>query len=413
MVKILHISDVHLNAGYSNKNEKVRNKLKVALKIAFSKAIDFAINNNVDGIVIAGDFFDHDKISFEDEQFVYENLDKVLNIGISIFYCSGNHDPMQTTEFLKRLEKYKNFKIYEDDQISYDSCISRDQTPYKVISVGHKSKNEQRNLIKAFPQKNDDTIWIGLAHASVPSALSTTDKLNYMAAPLSDIEKLDYDYFALGHIHIRQLLTPKIGYSGNIQGINIKETGLKGGYLVTINSNGTLVEPVDFNDIIWEQVALEIPGVVNNLTQLQEWIIESIMPTISKCTVPAKNMILRINLTGKTILKSELSQNENLSYLVDYLKNRMGLLEVEIKAIGVSNLINVEELMMENTVLSEALHTIKNLEMENELMQRLLSLPIYSNLESNESKIEYLLELTFGLSDALVERMVVEKNEDK
>ncbi len=413
MVKLLHISDVHLNAGYSNKNEKVRSKLKMALKIAFSKAMDFAISSSVDGIVIAGDFFDHDKISFEDEQFVYENFDKVLSIGISIFYCSGNHDPMQTTQFLKRFENYKNFKIYEDDQISLDSFISRDHTPYKIISVGHKSKNEQRNLIKTFPQKNDDTIWIGLAHASVPSALSTTDKLNYMAVALTDIEKLEYDYFALGHIHIRQLLTPKIGYSGNIQGINIKETGSKGGYLITITSNGTFVEPVDFNEIIWEQLTLEIPGDVKNLTQLQSWIIESIMPTISKCKVPTKNMIIRINLTGKTILKSELSQHENLSYLVDYLKNRMGLLEVEIKVVGVSSPINVEDLMTENTVLSEALHIVKNLEMEKELLQRLLSLPIYSNHDSNESKIEYLLERAFGLSDAIVERMVVEKYEDK
>lgn len=401
-----------MNVGYLNRNEHIRTRLKEAMKTTLNRAFQFAANEGVDGVIIAGDFFDHEKISFEDENFVLEKFKTMLELGISIFYCSGNHDPMQTASFLKAFDRYENFHLYEDDQVSCTTCTSQDHTQYKVVSVGHKSKNEQRNLIKAFPHKKDHAIWVGIAHASVPSALTTTDKVSYMATSLSDIENLNYDYFALGHIHIRQMLSPKIGYSGNVQGLNIKETGLKGGYLVTINSGGTKVDPVDFNEILWEQISLEIPVEIANLTQLQEWMIEGVMPIVSISPMPSKNIVIRINLSGKTTLKNELNAVENINYLATYIKNRTGLMDVEIISKGLSNPINTEDIMNENTVLSKALQTVMNNDYDEELLDRLLSLPIYSNFSSKDSKTAYLKELTTGLADEIIDRMVTEKNDN-
>ncbi|MDH8677602.1 DNA repair exonuclease [Fusibacter bizertensis] len=412
MVKLLHISDVHMNAGYSNKNERIRNRLKEAMKMSLMKAFDFALSAQVDGILIAGDFFDHDKISFEDESFVFDQLKRLLEKNVFIFYCSGNHDPMQTADFLKSLEKHPNFYLYEDDQVTCTECTSKDQTRFKILSVGHKSKNEQRNLIQTFPCKDDDSIWIGMAHASVPSALTTSDKTSYMATALSDIEKLNYNYFGLGHIHMRQLLAPKVGYSGNLQGLNVKEIGMKGGYLVTLDDFETKVEPVNFSEIIWEQIALQIPSDVINLPLLQEWLVDCVMPIISECPMPAKNIIVRIVLSGKTVLRNELRTSENIEYLVDYMENRTGLLQVEIKSSELTHPVNTDELIEENTVLSVALKTISDSEYDEDLLERLLSLPIYNKLNTRESQIRYLTQVIMGLSDELIERMVVEKNGD-
>ncbi|GAB6106263.1 metallophosphoesterase family protein [Fusibacter bizertensis] len=412
MIKLLHISDVHMNAGYSNRNEHIRTRLKEAMKTTLNRAFQFAAKEGIDGIIIAGDFFDHEKISFEDENFVLEKFKNMLELGISIFYCSGNHDPMQTASFLKLLDMYENFHLYEDDQVSCTECLGQDHTHYKVVSVGHKSKNEQRNLIKTFPRKNGNDIWVGIAHASVPSALTTTDKVSYMATSLSDIESLNYDYFAMGHIHIRQMLSPKIGYSGNLQGLNIKETGLKGGYLVTISSGGTKIEPVNFNEILWEQISLEIHDDIVNLAQLQEWMIERVMPIVSISPMPSKNIVVRINLSGKTMLKNELNAVENINYLATYIKNRTGLMDVEIISKGLSNHINSDDIINENTVLSKALQTVMNNDYNEELLDRLLSLPIYDTLGSKESKIAYLQELTKGLVDEIIDRMVTEKNDN-
>ncbi|MEZ6149369.1 MAG: hypothetical protein R3C09_04535 [Pirellulaceae bacterium] len=56
-----------------------------------------------------------------------------------------------------------------------------------------------------------------------------------------------YDYWALGHIHKREVLCqePFVAFSGNIQGRHIRESGPKGCYVVTVHDDRRL-EP-DFH----------------------------------------------------------------------------------------------------------------------------------------------------------------------
>ena len=52
-------------------------------------------------------------------------------------------------------------------------------------------------------------------------AKTTTNYQNvYVPFTTAEIKDLNYDYFALGHIHLRQALSeePLIVYSGNLQG---------------------------------------------------------------------------------------------------------------------------------------------------------------------------------------------------
>ena len=44
MLKFLHVSDLHLNAGFANKSEKVRARLKESLKMAFEKAVAYTLH---------------------------------------------------------------------------------------------------------------------------------------------------------------------------------------------------------------------------------------------------------------------------------------------------------------------------------------------------------------------------------
>ena len=49
----------------------------------------------------------------------------------------------------------------------------------------------------------------------------------YMPTRIEDLESLNYDYIALGHVHIRQQLgNENIYYSGNPQGFKFKEIAL-------------------------------------------------------------------------------------------------------------------------------------------------------------------------------------------
>ncbi len=94
---------------------------------------------------------------------------------------------------------------------------------------------------------------IGLYHGAVG-----IDGDPYAPFSVSDMLQKNYDYWALGHIHMRQTLNnqPFIGYSGVLQGLNRKEIGEKGYYLVTSKNHVLVPEFYDISPIIWEELIL-------------------------------------------------------------------------------------------------------------------------------------------------------------
>ena len=73
-----------------------------------------------------------------------------------------------------------------------------------------------------------------------------------------------YDYFALGHVHAREVIResgPRIVYPGNLQGRHAKEVGPKGFELVTVEG-GVIVatEFVPVEVVRWHQMRLDSTG---------------------------------------------------------------------------------------------------------------------------------------------------------
>lgn len=408
MIKMLHLSDIHLNSGYANKSEKVRKELKNSLKQSLINAFDYAISHFCDVIMIVGDLFDHDKISFEDEQFVISEFERILKAGIHVAYCSGNHDPLGTFPFMSKLSQYENLHIFLDDSVRIDLVHSRDNTPFELISVGHQSKSEQRDLIRTFPRKDGFITRVGMAHASVPSALTTSDKVAYMATPLNTIESLNYDYFALGHIHIRQLLNDRIGYSGNIQGLNIKETGNKGGFWIEIEGGITHVKPVDFNALSWYQLSYAFTPEITTMEDLKDDLINLIQEEMKDERQPK---LIRVLLTGKTQLLEELN-SINLEYLEKDLMDILDLLFLEFDITKLEAYISEESLKQEHTVVSELLRLLDERDYPEELLIRLSHLPGFSGFKQKQQKIDAINALNQEIKTLLINRMVVSKDEN-
>lgn len=408
MIKVLHLSDIHLNSGYSNKSEKVRKQLKNCLKQSLVNAFDYAISHFCDVIMIAGDLFDHDKISFEDEQFVINEFERVLKAGIHVAYCSGNHDPLGTFPFKSKLSLYDKLHIFLDDCVRIDLVHSRDNTPFEIISVGHQSKSEQRDLISTFPRKDGFITRIGMAHASVPSALTTSDKIAYMATAQHTIESLNYDYFALGHIHIRQLLNDRIGYSGNIQGLNIKETGNKGGFWIEINSGITQVKPVDFNALSWYQLNYDFTSEISSIEAFKDNLISMIQEEMKG---ERQLKLVRVLLTGKTRLLEELN-SINLEFLEKDLVDLLDLLFLEFDTTKLEAYISEESLKQEHTVISELLTLLDESDYPEALLMKLSQLPGFSNFKQKRQQIDAINERSKEVKTLLINRMVVSKDEN-
>ncbi len=403
MVRLLHMSDLHINKAFENKEKKVQVALKEAMVHAFQDAVDFAIKEAVDLVCIVGDLFDHPFVPFDIINTVTEGFLKLINEKIIVVYTSGNHDPMGAIQELDLLKNSPYFIAFEGDEVKVKKHVTLDGQPLVLVGCGHKSKLETRNLIQTFPRKGDKSIWIGFAHASIGSVGSEE---RYMPATFADVAQLNYDYFALGHIHLRQKLSDRIAYSGNLQALNIKETGPRGGLLVELWQDGILTKAVNFSKILMAQVDVMHLENSHRLYALEEQVIQSVIPAISESELPANRLILRANLIGGSPVFQTLKEGGQLEALSESVKNKLGLLQFEIDTRNLSPVFDFSAVAEDDTILTEAIGILNGIEERDILKERLLSLPIGDGAMNQKEKMDWVVARKEQLIQEIINRMI-------
>ena len=61
--------------------------------MAFRRLVDLSLSERVDAVLIAGDLFDDERLSFQTERFLLEQLHRLDSERIPVVYATGNHDP--------------------------------------------------------------------------------------------------------------------------------------------------------------------------------------------------------------------------------------------------------------------------------------------------------------------------------
>ena len=95
----IHISDIHLGRAFSNLStysfdESIKSLYENAVEVAFNNFINFAIEKNIDFVLISGDTFDNTAQDFKSKLILKEGLKKLDLAGIKVFLICGNHDPI-------------------------------------------------------------------------------------------------------------------------------------------------------------------------------------------------------------------------------------------------------------------------------------------------------------------------------
>ena len=276
-MKFIHFADAHLDSpfrGLSFLPSKEFNQIYQAADQSLTRIVDLALAEKVDLVLIAGDTFDSAKPSPRSQLFFAQQIKRLTDAQIQVVMIFGNHDHMRREDLLVNQSPY--FKLIgANEAVEKATFKTKDNFNYDVVGFSYLNNHITEDKIPDFPGKEHNYTF-GLMHAQEKEADSR--KNVYAPFTVSEVQALNYDYFALGHIHARRNLSEKpwIVYSGNIQGRHINEMGAKGCYLGVIDENTkkTSIEFKTTGPILWQGVQVELDTQISK-ADLQNEIIAS------------------------------------------------------------------------------------------------------------------------------------------
>lgn len=255
-MKFIHTADLHLDTpfrGLQLDDPGILKKIRNSTFDAFENIVDIAIKQEVDFVIIAGDLYDSQVQSVRAQLFLNEEFKRLKEANITVYIVLGNHDFAKSQ--IGNFEFPDNVFVFPSDVKSFYHT-AKDGTKVEIVGFSYQDRWITEDMVSRYPKKHSDVDYtIGIVHGALRKGQSD----NY--APFTKDELLDkgYDYWALGHIHERQILNenPFIIYSGNPQGRSIKESGPKGFYLVEKNGISTDVNFLPSNVIEWNKIEID------------------------------------------------------------------------------------------------------------------------------------------------------------
>lgn len=256
-VRFLHTADIHLGSpldGLGAQNADLQQDLRKATYAAFRRLIDVAIDDEVDFVVVAGDLYDRESRSVRANQFAAEQFARLDDAGIPVYLVYGNHDPVESgIEYVDLPDNVHEFSADSAGSVVFDDGERR----ACLCGQSYRRKAESRTFHADYDPVESDLPTIGLLHTGLDP-----DNERYVPCDVSDLCGRDaIDYWALGHVHAPNVehREPTIAYPGIPQGRHINESGLRGAYLIDLESDGRAdLEFVPTGQIVWREETVSV-----------------------------------------------------------------------------------------------------------------------------------------------------------
>lgn len=309
----IHSGDLHLGApfrGLRALSPAWSQRLARAIPEAYDRVIQACIDNEAEFLLLAGDMFDTDKPSYAHYRHFMRGLERLRDAGIAAYMIPGNHDPSPNWHEIAPLLP-ENARLMSSDAAEYALHRGADGSPLCLIAARGFSN-----------QASDGSVADGMSRRAAEKACSACAPfavgmlhsglwMDPLKAPVSESRLLaaDMDYWALGHIHKRYATPPddpRIAFCGCIQGRDIKETGSRGCYKVTLEEGmPNKVEFVPTAQVEWEQLLVDVERCAG-LDDIRSACIRAMFD--ANAAAGCEEMVARVTIKGSTPLFDVLSR---------------------------------------------------------------------------------------------------------
>ena len=277
MVKILHLSDIHMGSGFSHGHINPETGLNTRLEDfvqTLGRCIDRAIAEPVDLVLFGGDAFpDATPPPFVQQAFAGQ-FRRLVDAGIPTVLLVGNHDQHAQGQGGASLCIYRTLGVpgfvvgdrLETHRISTRSgevqvitlpwltrstLLTRpDAEGLSIGEVGQLLLDRLRVALEGEIRQLDSTLpTVLLAHLMTDTARFGAERFlavgKGFTVPLAMLARPCFDYVALGHVHRHQILceSPLVVYPGSIERVDFSEEKEdKGFVMVELDQGSTAIE---------------------------------------------------------------------------------------------------------------------------------------------------------------------------
>ncbi len=317
--KFLHVADIHLDSplvGLSKYEGVPVEEIRLATRTALTNAVDLAIDEKVEFVVISGDIYDGDWPHFGTGLFFCSEMGRLERAGIEVFLLYGNHDA--DSVLTKKLPLPDNVHTFRSNKAH---TIPHKRTGTAIHGRSYKEKDTRENLASQYPEAVPGVLNIGVLHTALSGR---PPHAPYAPCSVAELAAKGYQYWALGHVHDFEVVStdPYIVYPGNLQGRTIREAGGKGAVLVTVTDGMISIEPERrlLDSVRWFHARVDLTGV-----DRQESFNELVRSALEEALEHSDALptVVRLSLTGTTPLHS-------------WLISRQDQVKQDVRAIAVS-----------------------------------------------------------------------------
>lgn len=243
-MKFVHAADLHIDSplsGLSRYEGAPVEQIRSATRRACDNLVNLCIDEQVELLLLAGDLFDGDWKDYSTGLFFASRMARLKQAGVRVISIRGNHDA--ASHITKHLRLPDN--VIELSSRNVETRLFED-LGVAVHGRGYSKRAETANLAAAYPDAVPGYLNLGLLHTAASGRVGHEP---YAPCSVDDLRSKGYHYWALGHVHEREVLSidPWIVFPGNLQGRHLRETGAKGATLVT--AHGGLIDSVEHREL--------------------------------------------------------------------------------------------------------------------------------------------------------------------
>lgn len=312
--RFLHAADLHLDSplrGLARRGQAA-SAFVAASRQALDNLVSRAISEEVAFLIIAGDVYDGDWRDYATGQFFVRQMGRLARAEIRVFIIRGNHDAdCVITKSLPLPQNVHSFSVRSAESVEMN------ELGVVLHGRGFAQRHVADNVALGYPQAVPGRLNIGVLHTS----LTGRDGHDvYAPCSIDDLRSKGYDYWALGHIHAREVVAenPHIVFPGNLQGRHARETGPKGATLVSVREGRiTALDALTLDVARFETETVDLAGVSDVAT-----LIDRAGDAIAQAQMAAEGrpLALRLRLTGQTALHDHIAIN--LAHITEEMQAR-------------------------------------------------------------------------------------------